>query len=100
MKKLFLAVVVVGGFTLGLAGPAFANNPHSPANPTGPATGQPSQTCQTLTTPPSNTGPQYPGNTSASPGSPFNEALPGNGGTHYSGNSQYDVACFQQISHL
>jgi hypothetical protein len=96
MRKLFLAVVVVTGFTFGLAAPAFANDPHSPSNPTGNPTGPPSQTCQ-------NFGPdgglQYPGHASGSPGSPFDEALPGNGGTHYSANSQYDVACFQHNSH-
>ena len=93
MRKLLLAAVLVGGFTLGVAGSAFANDPHSPANPTG----QPSQTCQNFGP---NGGPQYPGHSSGSPGSPFDEALPGNGGTHYSGSSQYDVACFQHNSHL
>jgi hypothetical protein len=97
MRKLLLSLALVGCFTLGVAGPAFANDPHSPANPTGNPTGPPSQTCQNFGP---DGGPQYPGNSSGSPGSPFDEALPGNGGTKYSGNSQYDVACFQHNSHL
>ena len=32
------------------------------------------------------------GQSSGSPGSPFHD---GTGGTHYSDNSQYDVACFR-----
>ncbi|MFE0460695.1 hypothetical protein ACFW1A_15750 [Kitasatospora sp. NPDC058965] len=72
--------------SLGGAGLAFGN-----ANPSG--TGPPSQTCLT----PSATA--EPGHASNSTGSPFNETLPGNGGTHYSPNSQYDVACYQQTQH-
>jgi hypothetical protein len=96
MRKFLLAVALVVGFTLAVAAPAFGADPHSPANPTGNPTGPPSQTCQNFGP---NGGPQYPGHSSRSPGAPFNEALPGNGGTHYSSNSQYDVACFQHMSH-
>lgn len=54
------------------------------------------------------TAPTEPGQASSSPGSPFNETLPGNAGTRYAGNSgtasvahagstaavsQYDTAC-------
>jgi hypothetical protein len=65
---------------LGGAGLAFGD-----ANPNG--TGPPSQTCLTPSAM------DEPGNASHSPGSPFNETLPGNGGTHYSSNSLYVVAC-------
>jgi len=77
-----------------LAGPAFADDPHSPSNPTG----QPSQSCQdySATT--------RPGNSFQSPGSPFNEpginsVNGGTGGANYSETSQYDVACFQAAQH-
>jgi hypothetical protein len=67
-------------------------------------TGQPNQSCQTING--GNTGPSYPGNTSNSPGSPFNET-DGNAGGQYAGSqpqnsrnsasvSQYDVACSNQ----
>ena len=102
MRKLFLAVAVVGGFTLGVAAPAFAADPHSPTNPTG----QPSQTCQGFsTTNGGTTGPQYPGKASTSPGSVFNEPFGNNpggtGGVQYNAvgaPSQYDVACFQHFT--
>ena len=93
MKKWCLVVAIVGGFTLGVTAPAFGANP--------PGTGQPGQTCQNFSPPPGNTGPQYPGNASSSPGSVFNEAGPGTGGFQYNlvgAPSQYDVACFQQVS--
>jgi hypothetical protein len=70
------------------------------ANP--PETGQPSQTCLSLTAP------AEPGQASTAPGSAFNETGPGTAGVVYAGNgqttstpangaavSQYDVACFQ-----
>jgi hypothetical protein len=97
MKKWFLVVAMVGGFTLGVAAPAFGA-----PNPMGQ--GRPGQTCQDFsTTDGGNTGPQYPGHASTSPGSVFNEGNPvqGTGGVQYNlvgAPSQYDVACFQQIS--
>jgi hypothetical protein len=94
MKKLCLVVAMVGGFTRGVAAPAFGANP--------PGTGRPSQTCQNFsTTDDGNTGPQYPGHASTAQGSVFNEVLPGKGGVQYTlvgAPSQYDVACFQQVS--
>ena len=62
-------------------------------NPGG--TGPPGQSCQDQLM----SGGTTPGNSASSPGSPFNEpgfgsANGGTGGSHYSENSQYDVACF------
>ena len=93
MKKWCLVVAMVGGFTLGMTAPAFGANP--------PGTGRPGQTCQDFSPNPGTTGPQYPGHTSSSPGSVFNETGPGTGGFQYDlvgAPSQYDVACFQQVS--
>ena len=71
----------------------------------GPSTtGQPDQSCQDING--GATGPFYPGNTSNSPGSAFNETN-GHAGTMYAGSqpqnsrnsasvSQYDVACANQ----
>ena len=106
MRKLCLTFVVVSGFMFGVAAPAFGADPHSPANPTGPATGKPSQTCQNFsTTNGGTTGPQYPGKASTSTGSVFNEPFGtnpgGTGGVQYNlvgAPSQYDVACFQHVS--
>ena len=103
MKRLIVKGITVALLVAALAflaaTPAFADT-----NPSG--TGQPGQTC--LTDP---TGFTEPGNASSSPGSPFNETLPGIGGQNYAGNgsgssnanstnavSQYDVACYQ-LSH-
>lgn len=68
------------------------------------STGQPDQDCQDING--GATGPYYPGNTSNSPGSAFNET-DGLAGTMYAGSqpqnsrnsasvSQYDVACSNQ----
>jgi hypothetical protein len=67
-------------------------------------TGQPNQSCQDING--GNTGPAYPGHTTTSPGSPFNETN-GKAGGQYAGSqpqnsrntasvSQYDVACSNQ----
>lgn len=67
------------------------------------ATGQPNQSCQTLV---ANGQGSYPGNSSSSPGAPFNETN-GKAGGQYAGSqpqnsrntasvSQYDVACSNQ----
>lgn len=69
----------------------------------GNATGQPNQSCQDLVA--SGEG-AYPGNSSSSPGAPFNE-VNGKAGARYAGSqpqnsrntasvSQYDVACSNQ----
>ena len=75
-----------------------------------PTTGQPGTSagfnCGTLSAP------VEPGHADMSPGSPFNETLPGNAGTVYAGSgpgsahanstaavSQYDSACRQLSSH-
>lgn len=63
------------------------------ADPTPPSNGPPGQTCQLIANRAAT-----PGNASSSPGSPFNLSS-GTGGQHYSTNSQYDVACFQQFQH-
>jgi hypothetical protein len=67
--------------------------------------GPPNQTCQNFLM----VGGHTPGNSSQSPGSPFDEAgfgaQPGGGtgGNAYNAAgapSQYDVACFQQFQHM
>lgn len=79
---------------LSLAGAALAlsaaSAPVFAGNPSG--TGPPSQSCQDLLT--------FPGNSTLSPGSPFNEPGLGSvnggiGGQNYNEMSQYDVACYQ-----
>ena len=95
MRRSVLVALIIAFFSLGLASPALADNPHQPGT-----TGQPSQSCQDL-------GLTTPGNSANSPGSPFNEPGSGNnpsnpggiGGQNYSPTSQYDVACFQQSQH-
>jgi hypothetical protein len=88
MKRVLAATAIAGFLSLGTAASAFAATPpgQTPGNPSG--TGQPTQSCQAL--------PNEPGHASSSPGSPFNETLPGNGGTHYAATAQYDVACYHQ----
>lgn len=85
---LFAVTVAVSGTV-----PAFAAG-----NPSG--SGLPSQSCQDIEA----AGGTTPGNSSTSPGSPFNEpginsTLGGTGGQHYNETSQYDVACFQVSQH-
>ena len=75
VPALFVAVVI------GLVGAAPAD---AARNPSG--RGLPSQDCGDLGT--------FPGHTTTSPGSPFNEGV-GTGGLHYNETSQYDVACYQ-----
>jgi hypothetical protein len=90
MRRSLAITALVGAFTFGVAAPAFADSPGT--------TGPPSQSCQAYSAT------TRPGNSFASPGSPFNEPLinspdGGTGGAHYSANSQYDVACFQWNAH-
>jgi hypothetical protein len=82
MKSVRTAAVglVVGAALLVPAGAAMAA-----ANPSG--TGRPNQSCEDIDG-------AFPGHTTTSPGSPFNEGV-GTGGLNYSETSQYDVACFQ-----
>lgn len=95
MRLTRLTVPAVTAATMvALAGPAWADNPHSSTNPTG----QPSQSCQAYSAT------TRPGNSAQSPGSPFNEPginsqNGGTGGANYSESSQYDVACFQAAQH-
>lgn len=77
-----------------------------------PTTGQPG-TSDGFNCGPGNSAPVEPGNAANSPGSPFNESLPGNAGTRYAGNgpgstqhagstaavSQYDTACRRLTAH-
>ena len=94
MRKLLVASGLVVALFIIATASAIAANP--------PGTGQPSQTCL------SSTAPAEPGQSSAAPGSAFNESGPGTAGVVYAGNgqttltpangaavSQYDVACFQ-----
>ena len=64
MKRMF-SLLTIGAYLV-LPAAAFAANPHSPSNPTGPKTGQPSQSCGSATAP------NTPGNAVAAPGSAFN----------------------------
>ena len=88
MHKIFAASCLAGVVITGAAAPAYAGG----GNPSG--TGPPSQSCQDSEA----RGGTTPGNSSSSPGSPFNEPginsiNGGIGGQHYSEKSQYDVAC-------
>lgn len=83
-----LFFVTFGAALLVPSGAAFAaRNPST--------TGLPNQSCQNVVA----AGGTEPGNSPASPGSPFNEpsatSSGGTGGAHYNATSQYDVACFQ-----
>lgn len=99
--KTLIAVALLGS-SLGLSSGSVAL---ASGNPNG--TGQPSQSCQSTTSP--SGGPNFPGNTGSSPGSAFNGsagsvyANPGSQGGMSSGNShvvsQYDVACVHNQSH-
>ena len=82
MKHALLTVLAVALFAIAAAGAVAAPNPSGH--------GMPSQTCLSGTSTA-----LEPGNAANSPGSPFNESLPGTGGTHYTETSQYDVACYQ-----
>jgi len=83
MRKAVLTLVFAAAIGLVGTAPAVAAS-----NPSG--TGLPSQDCGDLGT--------FPGHTTTSPGSPFNEGV-GTGGLHYNEISQYDVACYQVGQH-
>jgi hypothetical protein len=97
MRKFLGTLTVLGALSFSTAGIALAADPHSPANPNGPATGQPSQSCQAQPSAPGG------GNSSHGTASPF---VAGSSTLVYAGAqaqnsknpksvSQYDVACFQ-----
>lgn len=93
MRTAVTAAIATGFLVMASATPAFAAG-----NPSG--TGLPSQSCQDIEA----AGGTAPGNSSSSPGSPFNEpginsVDGGIGGQHYNETSQYDVACFQVSQH-
>ena len=93
MRKLLTTGFIAAAIVLAGAAPAAAAG-----NPSG--TGRPDQSCQTIEA----AGGTTPGNSSTSPGSPFNEPginspNGGTGGQHYNETSQYDVACYQVSSH-
>ena len=97
MKRvLLLGFVVIFVVTLALAAGVTARADNPPGPP-----GQPGQSCQAL-------GSTGPGNAANTSGGAFNPN--GVAATHYAGSqpqnsnnpnsvSQYDVACFQQVSH-
>ena len=98
MKRSIILPALVAAFVALLpAGVALADNPHSPANPTGPATGQPSQDLSSE--------PSAPHGLALTTNNGFNNvavnryANPTSAGGVHSGNShvvsQYDVAAFQ-----
>ena len=96
MKRAIIVPALVTAFVaLSPVGVALADNPHSPANPTGPATGQPSQSEDGRAA-----RPQQPRVRQSR--SWFTPTLDLQGGTS-SGNphvvSQYDVAGFQCCQH-
>ena len=89
MRKLIAVTVAWAALSaMGASGALAAGNPSG--------TGPPSQSCQNIEA----VGGTTPGNSAASPGSPFNEpginsVNGGTGGQNYSQSSQYDVACYQ-----
>jgi hypothetical protein len=93
MRAAVAAGLLTGFLVMTGAAPAFAAG-----NPAG--TGLPSQSCQDIEA----AGGTTPGNSSSSPGSPFNEpginsTAGGIGGQHYNETSQYDVACYHVSQH-
>jgi hypothetical protein len=100
MKRVMFPLTVVTCVLLLPSGAVLGANPHSPSNPSGPATGKPTQTCGVTT---ANTAPGNSVAVATSPGSAFNPngvADAKYAGTQSNGNSinqaaQYDVACFQ-----
>jgi hypothetical protein len=91
MRRFTLAALLGLALAMVPAGAMAARNPST--------TGLPNQNCEEVEL----LGGHVPGNSSSSPGAPFNEAglnTPegGTGGQHYNEISQYDVACYQ-VSH-
>jgi hypothetical protein len=99
MRKVIALLVLCGSFAAIATPGALANNPHPEET-----TGKPEFSCQEINPNKEGLNPFTPGHAQESLGSPFNEpgeSSPegGNGGAHYSENSRYDVACFQQEQH-
>ena len=99
MKRAIILPCLVTAFVaLSPVGVALADNPHSPANPTGPATGQPSQS-ETRDAPPGHSSGGFANAQTVY----ANPASTGSQGGTSSGNphvvSQYDVAGFQCSQH-
>ena len=97
MKRAVIVPALVTAFVaLSPVGVAFADNPHSPANPTGPATGQPSQS-ETVAPPGHSSGGFANAEMHYANGT---ESLlnPSRGNTDKA-VSQYDVAGFQWCQH-
>ena len=97
MKRAIIVPALVTAFVaLSPVGVALANNPHFPANPNGPATGQPSQSEDPATSPPGHSSGGFAK-------AELVYANPGSQGGMSSGNShvvsQYDVAGFQCSQH-
>lgn len=99
MKPVIASLTIGACLLLPSVGVVLAANPHSPSNPAGQPTGQPSQSCG------STAAPNTPGNAVEAAGSAFNPA--GQAPSVYAGQqpqnstnpksvAQYDVACFQQ----
>src|SRR5262245_61759952 len=99
MKRAIILPCLVTAFVaLSPAGVALADNPHFPANPTGPATGQPSQEASEVAAD------KPPGFSSGGfAKAELVYANPGSQGGKSSDNShvvsQYDVAGFQWCQH-
>lgn len=95
-RSIILPALITAFVALSPVGVALADNPHSPANPTGPATGQPSQS-ETVA-PPGHSSVGFTTHADAVYANPGSQ-----GGTSSGGNphvvSQYDVAGFQWAAH-
>jgi hypothetical protein len=107
-RSIILPALITAFVALSPAGVAVADNPHSPANPTGPATGQPSQEANVTdpgVTSPAGFGTGATGTVNEGKGF-------ANAEQHYAGSelnpnrgntdkavSQYDVAGFQFCTH-
>lgn len=98
MRRFLVTLTILSVLSFSIAGIAVAANPHSPANPTGPSTGQPSITCEEQSSNPGGTV------TQTNAGAPFDNDASVSGNVYANGPdnghtatavSQYDVACFQ-----
>jgi hypothetical protein len=98
MKRAIILPCLVTAFVaLSPVGLALADNPHSPANRTGPATGQPSQTEDPATSPPGHSSGGFTNHAEAVYANPGSQGGTSSGNLHVV--SQYDVAGFQWAQH-
>jgi hypothetical protein len=113
MKNIAVSLTISSCLLLSPAGMVFANDPHKATGVQGEpgsgaaAFGGAPISCQHLSPPPGVT--VTPGNTATNPNSPFGNPSKvyagagagnsGQGGTNLHPNSNYDVACFQQLQH-